>query len=235
MSTKFVAKAGTSAYLGNMPITFVEDTSMIAPTAANTDQLAELLAGAGQKVFGEHIGDLTHNEVVTRSIDGVLHEVSVKVTYGAGGARVEDDLAEPVPVKKTFAAPAVPAEPAAATDATPAPVDPLATRAAQFQERTEFAPAPGRFPAEVQTATDAVPPVPAETGETDTSPLDADILPDDFPHVDLLRNNGKTKFSDIETKTEDELASDEFPGIGQAKAADIYAALQRREASKSQS
>lgn len=53
------------------------------------DAAAKVLVQAGQKIYGEHVAQLTHEETVQR--DG--KEVKVTVSYGAGGARIEKEIA----------------------------------------------------------------------------------------------------------------------------------------------
>ena len=61
------------------------DTELEVIGVDSTDHLAEALAAAGPKMFGDHAAALAHDEVAIR--DG--KEYDVTVTYGAGGARID--------------------------------------------------------------------------------------------------------------------------------------------------
>jgi hypothetical protein len=76
---------------------------------------------------------------------------------------------------------------------------------------------------------------PPTAGESQTSEDDAagsDTLPEDFPHVAILNEAGVTKYSQIEDKSVEELQGAEFPGIGEARAEDIFAAIKKWKKSK---
>lgn len=210
-------RKGTHAFIGNMPIEFLaEGGTEVGVQADSINHVAEMLSAAGQKAFGEHLGELAHREILTESKDGELFEVGYDVTYGAGGARIATEVGrrpakpvepEPVPVGNVVVAP-------------PPAVDPLATRAAQFQERTEFAPAVGRFPDESPVVAEAV--APEAKAETPAEETDPDDLPEDFPHRTELEANDITKYSQLEGKTIEELSGPEV------KAQDIVDTLKAR-------
>lgn len=221
-TVKLTAKKGTHAFIGNMPFEFLSDTA-IGVQANSIDHVAEMLSAAGQKAYGEHLAELAHEETVNRMVDGELKEVTLNVTYGAGGARVEKQVGEPRAVK----APEPPA-PTGSVEVLPPPaVDPLATRAAEFQERTEFAPAVGRFPPETPAVMDAGE-APGETSNDEEVAEDPDVLPLEFPHLTILEGLGITKYSQLEGKTDEELSGPDYPGIGPQRAADIVAAVESK-------
>lgn len=219
-------KKGTHSFLGSLPVEFLDDTK-VGIAVDSVDEAAEKLSAAGQKVYGEHLGELAHEETANRMVDGELKEVTLNVTYGAGGARIETQVGDPRPVK----APAPVPTPVGSATVAPAPaVDPLAQRASEFQERTEFAPAAGRFPDEHANIVMDAGPVP-ETGSGDTGSevsSDPDNLPEDFPHRKELEDNGITKYSQLEGKSIDDLSGPEFKGIGLVKAQDIVDTLNKR-------
>lgn len=230
---KFKMLKGSPGFVGSVPFQFLEDTE-VEIQADSMDHLAELFASSGgQRAFGAHLEALKHDEVITKDIDGEPHEVTIEVTYGAGGARLTKEKGEPRKVKAKLAAAS-----AAVTRTESAPVvaevtDPLAAKAREeFKERTDFRPPPGRFPEAVQTATDH--PIDetgnvvegekakssldkseakstekkAETGDKDAETTDkpkADSFPVDFPGRTALMNAGITKPSQLKGKTSEDL------------------------------
>lgn len=349
----FKVKKGHKVYLGSVALTVLEDTEFLTE-ASSPDLFAEqLFAHGGQRMFGEHVADLAHDEVVTRMIDGRAHDVDVSVSYGAGGARIQVDKegSQPRPQQPAAKAGTIGAlrQPPGVGDAvgeaaerggigmetTPGASGTDAPAIGGLREatedeigafrsnpRTEFVVPPKRFPDEVQTATDppreqivadsperATPyvgeftqtgaftrqpssspgvvdrsgtegrqapspdtpgtpgrvfPEPsndaknlpdqaeqalsgsrektgeAATGESEedlsdlneentSSEDEADELPEDFPHRDLLENAGATKYSDLEGKTAEDLSGEDFKGIGPVGAGDILAALKSKK------
>lgn len=244
---KFKMLKGSPGFVGSVPFSFLEDTE-VEIQADSYDHLAELFAASGgQRAFGAHLEGLKHDEVITKDINGEAHEVTLEVTYGAGGARLTKEKGEPRKVKPKLAA-ASPAAirsadaPVTVTDA----VDPLAEKArVEFKERTDFRPPPGRFPDVVQTATDH--PV-DETGnvvegekaktspaadkskaaDTDKKTTDdkpkTDSFPVDFPGRTALLNARITKPSQLKGKTSEDLQK--ISGIGPETADKILEALE---------
>lgn len=82
---KFTLKRGTSVFIGNLPLALPADTEFEVPTVKNEDGMAQVLVQAGQKIYGEHVELLKHQETVTRDKKPVVIDVS----YGPGGVRVE--------------------------------------------------------------------------------------------------------------------------------------------------
>jgi hypothetical protein len=74
--------------------TFVElpsDQELEVIGVDTLDQMARVLASASQRMFGEHLTALEHDETVMRTVEGAERKVDVVVTYGAGGTRIETD------------------------------------------------------------------------------------------------------------------------------------------------
>lgn len=219
---KFTFKKGTSAFVGSVPFTFLEDVEVEAHSDS-FDHLAEQLAAGPQRAFGEHLAALTHDEVITKDIDGESHEVTVEVTYGAGGARLTKEKGEPRKVKaKLVAAPPAAARmadapPVTVTDAT----DPLAEKAREeFKERTDFRPPPGRFPDVIQTATDH--PV-DETGAV----VEGDKEKAKASSSDKSGAKGAEKTPETGHKTDDKPKTDSFPVDFPGRTALIKAGMTR--------
>lgn len=90
---RFELKAGTTVFVGNAPATLPADTEVDFEAAQNFDQLAEALAATSPTVYAAHRDALAHEEEAERDIDGERRQVRVSVSYGVGGARVEQVLA----------------------------------------------------------------------------------------------------------------------------------------------
>lgn len=79
----FKLKQGTPVFIGNLPLALPGDIEFEIP--GKHDDVARILVQAGQKIYGDHVGALTHEETVKRD----SKDVKVSVTYGPGRARIE--------------------------------------------------------------------------------------------------------------------------------------------------
>jgi hypothetical protein len=228
MAIDFTLNKGTVVMIGTMPMKLKSDT-VVEIEANSMDHVAEMFAtSAGPRTFGEHLAKLAHREV--KHVRGKLEpwddddedlEVDVDVSYGAFGARQEKVVGKPR--RRT------------------APPEPLRA-ASPVEERFVPTPegvAPGRYPLEIQTATDPplADPIPApavfvapavEPVEdpviADPEPVDED-LPEGFPGLAALKRAGITKWSEVADYSEEDLR--EIDGIGPTFAEQIIEAVEK--------
>lgn len=83
----FTLKKGTPVFIGMAPLALPADTDFDVP--GKHDDVARILVQAGQRIYGDHVSALTHEETVKRD----NKDVKVSVTYGPGGARIETEVA----------------------------------------------------------------------------------------------------------------------------------------------
>jgi hypothetical protein len=230
----FPLNRGTVVMIGTMSMRLKSDT-VVEIAADNMDQVAEMFAAsAGPRAFGEHLAKMKHNEVKTIQEFGETLEVDVEVTYGAHGARQENVLGDPRWPASRRSAPAR------------AEAPPVEERFVPTPEGV----APGRYPPEIQTATDpplADPaPVPAVFVTPSIEPVDpavatepmplgdpepeSDDLPADFPGLEALSRKGITTWSEVADYSEEDLQ--QIKDIGPATSEKIIEAVEVHRAGK---
>lgn len=86
----FTFKAGTPVFIGNLPLALPANTEFDVQTVKNEDAMAQVLVQAGQKIYGDHVDLLKHQEKVTRD----KKQITIDVSYGPGGVRIEKPTEE---------------------------------------------------------------------------------------------------------------------------------------------